>query len=45
MTMGHLIGVVFIPLDKKVWEAKDKTIQIQVQDEFIKVLTPQKPGG
>ena len=36
---------VFIPLDKKVWEAKDKTIQIQVQDEFIKVLTPQKPGG
>ncbi|PYJ97885.1 MAG: hypothetical protein DME23_13525 [Verrucomicrobia bacterium] len=36
---------VFISLDKKVWEAKDNTIQIQVQDEFIRVLTPQKPAG
>src|SRR3989442_9676076 len=34
---------VFLPLDKKLWKAKNKTLQIEVQDQFIRVLTPQKP--
>ena len=34
---------IFLPLDKKVWESKDKTIKVEVQDAFIRVLTPQKP--
>lgn len=33
---------VFLPLDKKVWAAKDRTLRIQIQDEFIRVLTPQQ---
>ena len=33
----------FLPLDKKVWEpAKKETLEVEVQDEFIRVLTPQK---
>lgn len=31
----------FVPLDKKAWESKDKTLKIQILDEFIRVLTPQ----
>jgi hypothetical protein len=35
---------VFVPLDKNAWLAdKDKTLKIEVQDQFIRVLTPQKP--
>ena len=34
---------IFVPLDKNVWVAKDKTLQIEVQDQFIRVTTPQKP--
>jgi hypothetical protein len=33
---------VFVPLDKKAWESKDKTIKIQILDEFIRVLTPPR---
>jgi len=32
-----------VTLDKNTWIAKDKTLQIEVQDQFIRVLTPQKP--
>ena len=28
---------------KNVWISKDQTLQIEVQDQFIRVLTPQKP--
>ena len=34
---------VFVTLDKNAWVAKDQTLQIEVQDQFIRVLTPQKP--
>jgi hypothetical protein len=33
---------VALPLDKKVWDAKDKTLEIEVQDTRVSVLTPQK---
>ncbi len=33
---------VFIPLDKGAWDARDKTIEIQVQEGLIRVMTPQK---
>ena len=32
-----------IPLDKHAWKTKDNTIEIQVQDTILSVLTPQKP--
>jgi len=32
----------FIPLGKKEWKAKGKTIEIQIQDTLIRVMTPQK---
>jgi len=33
---------IFVPLDKKSWEAKDQALEIQVQDTLIRVLTRQK---
>jgi hypothetical protein len=32
----------FLPLNKKLWKSKNKTLEIEIQDEFIRVLTPQK---
>lgn len=32
----------FVTLDKKAWESKDKTLKIQILDEFIRVLTPPR---
>src|SRR5437762_3060816 len=35
---------IFVPLDKRVWKpTKSKTLEIEVQDQFIRVLTPQTP--
>lgn len=34
---------IFVTLDKNAWDTKDKTIKIEVQDQFIRVTTPQKP--
>lgn len=33
---------VFIPLDKNSWDADGGTLQIEVQDNLVRVLTPQK---
>lgn len=33
---------IFVPLSAKIWKARDRTLQIEVQDEFIRVLTPQR---
>ncbi len=33
----------FVSLDKNLWQAKGKTLQIEVQDQMIHVLTPQRP--
>jgi hypothetical protein len=33
----------FLSLDKKAWLAPDETIKVEIQDERIQVLTPQKP--
>jgi len=33
---------VFLPLKAKAWRPKDQTLEIEVQDEFVKVLTPSK---
>jgi hypothetical protein len=33
----------FLPLNKKSWDAKKSTLEIEVQDTLIKVLTRQKP--
>lgn len=53
MIMANLPGVYsngpddrrrrFLPLNKNAWKSEHKTLQIEIQDEFIKVLTPQKP--
>jgi hypothetical protein len=32
-----------LPLDKKQWLAKDKTIELEVSDVQVRALTPQKP--
>ncbi len=32
----------FLPLKAKAWRAKDQTLEIEVQDEFVKALTPSK---
>ncbi len=32
---------IFLPLDKHAWKAKNHTLEIQVQDTLISVLTPQ----
>jgi hypothetical protein len=32
----------FLPLNTKTWKSKNKTLEIQIQDEFIRVLTPQR---
>jgi hypothetical protein len=34
---------VFIPLDKNAWKADRGTLQIEVQDDLIRVMTPQRP--
>jgi hypothetical protein len=34
----------FLPLDKKSWDAKNNTLEIEVQDTQILVNTPQKPN-
>jgi len=34
---------VFIPLDKNLWKAQGGTIQIEVQDDLMRVNTPQRP--
>jgi hypothetical protein len=33
---------IFLPLDKKAWEAKGQTLEIQIQDTLINVMTPPK---
>jgi len=33
----------FLPLNKNAWNSEHKTLQIEIQDEIIKILTPQKP--
>jgi hypothetical protein len=33
---------IFVPLGKDLWKAKNRTLQIEVQDEFIRVLTPTR---
>ena len=33
---------VFIPLDKNAWKAKDKTLQIDVQDDSVRMMTPPR---
>jgi hypothetical protein len=33
---------IFIPLDCKAWKAKDNTLQIVIEDNFIRVLTQQR---
>jgi hypothetical protein len=33
---------IFLPLERSAWKAKDKMLQVQIQDEFVRVLTPQK---
>ncbi len=32
-----------VPLDKKIWRAKNKTLEFEIQDAMINVLTPQYP--
>ena len=32
-----------IPLDKHAWKSNNNTIEIQVQDTILTILTPQKP--
>jgi len=32
-----------VPLDKKIWKAKNKTLEFEIQDAMINVLTPQYP--
>lgn len=32
----------FIPLEKGAWDAKDKTLEIEIQDTLIRVMTRQK---
>lgn len=34
---------VFIPLDKNAWKASRDTLQIEVQDNLVRVMTPQNP--
>ena len=34
----------FLPLSKKAWDAKNNTLEIEVQDTLIQVNTPQKPN-
>ncbi len=33
---------IFVPLGSKFWKASDKTLRLEVQDEFIRVLTPTR---
>jgi len=33
---------IFLPLDAGIYAAKDKTIRVEVQEEFLHVLTPPK---
>ena len=33
---------IFVPLNKNLWDSKDETIRLEIQDEFIRVMTPQK---
>jgi len=33
---------IFVPLAKSYWKASKRTLQIEVQDEFIRVLTPTR---
>jgi hypothetical protein len=33
---------VFIPLDKNAWRAQDKTLQIDVQDDSVRMMTPPR---
>ena len=44
---GHFSGPLdprrnFLSLDKKAWKAKDATLQIEVEDTMVHVLTPPK---
>jgi hypothetical protein len=32
----------FLPLKSKAWRAKDRTLEVEIQDEFVKALTPSK---
>jgi hypothetical protein len=34
---------VFLPLDKGSWDAKNKTIEVEISDTQVRPLTPQKP--
>lgn len=34
---------IFLPLDKHAWNAKNNTLEIEIQDTMILVLTPPKP--
>jgi len=53
MIMADLPGVydnsptdrrrLFLPLNSKIWRSKHHTLEIEIQDQFIRVLTPQRP--
>jgi hypothetical protein len=32
----------FLPLNKKAWNSSHRTLEIEIQDQFIRVLTPQR---
>jgi hypothetical protein len=34
---------VFLPLNKKQWQTKNKTIEVEISDSQVRVLTPQQP--
>ena len=34
---------IFLPRDSKAWKAKDQTLEIRVEDNFIRVLTKERP--
>ena len=34
---------IFVPLDSKDWKAKDQTLEIRIEDNFIRVLTKERP--
>jgi hypothetical protein len=53
MIMADLPGVydnnstdrrrMFLPLKKKAWNSKNHTLELEIQDEIIRILTPQRP--